>query len=1331
MATVLLFRDDLVQNLPLPLARLYRRTYNSIDPLKQHQAAIYLWEATIKLISSAAVVEFAAQSDKDKALQEMLRALARPTLGQWCGFARHLIPVLAENDPAFRKAHDFLFQESRTTSVSELYRGIHSALEGKQGANRAVSIAQLFDILVTYRNKRVGHGALASRPKQEHETMSRLFLLAAMEVLGSNNLDVLAGRRLVYIARVEKVRGCVRFWPFELAGEAAKLCNYVDLPDSAGRLPNPQSVYLANGDVSADLWSMGKMRSLHPLLMYDDASNEVFFLNARQGKKGVEYLCYETGNNAKETNLLTEQRSVMEWILDRPINPADFQQWAEATLQDEEPAEERWEEEETQTDCPTVGGFKLRTILGKGATGVVYRALQPSLGREVALKCQNRLGDPIAEQRFAREIRALGRLDHSNIVRIFDSGSDGEQFYYAMELVEGTDLGSVCKELSKTDASNVTSDTWRDALTTACEKTRRSEQKLGGDTAKATSPHKTSIKVPAGDSESPIIKGRHGDKTYLRNAVGLMRHVAEAVHCLHEGGVVHRDIKPSNIMVTTEPPFAVLADLGTAQIVDESQGHLTSEGEFIGTYRYASPEQILGAVSIDKRTDIYSLGATFWELLTLRPLLKSNGTTSLPDLLYHAQKADPAPPSLHNRSINRDLDTIVLKCLKRDRDQRYQSARELTEDLDLWMRGEMINARPHTFLYVLRNKLYRHRLPISISAAVFAILLCAFIVHYVVAQEGFRQARFAVGQLTELNDDRLEHVPGAQDAQREVSRKIRDYYQDFLPRGFLFGARRNEVALAHYRLGLATEKMEDPETALPHYEKARTIQEALRSKHPKDTEILRELGNTSNRMGRSYVKLSKYKEAIDAYEEAKKCRDAVANAPDATAQDRRLRANVNMNLGQVHMKVAELDIEQVGKTKEEEKVQPFADNAAAHLQEAEKYLTEAQSWRKQLLGQSLSDIDKRNVNRDKGQGELNLGILAFTTSKLNGVRKMDAAEQQDLATAEGHYREAVRIFEELLGDQPNEIQYQEELAKAYRHLADVYTQRKPPVVQAAFVNYQHAKELYESLVHRNPDVPAYEYGLAQVHMNLAPLQWAFKQYGAALYSLETARGTLEKLTKEDPDVTDYRQDYDRTVLQIQTWHGQVNLENIADSLRQLSLQSFQFGEINEAIKTLELAARYRALLTEKLPENPQYIYDYAATRQGLANLQLQYGQNDEAEENLKRSAELLTNLVDRNADNAGYRLHCAVVLKELATVEYSLGNIQSAKMRIVRSIEHLRTLAETLPANDQLRPTCAQVLQSLADYIQQIVGQSPEYQALSEQTQELLRRVTANSTSGP
>jgi serine/threonine protein kinase len=715
--------DDLVRRLPLPLARLYRRACNAKSAFDRHQAAYFLWEAALRLLASAAVVRFAEHPAPDPDVLETLKKLARPSLGDWWAFVRRLVPILADaGDPGFGAVRALVLDRARNDlpRAAELDAILCEILHVPQGPRSTVRVSELFDRLVRYRNKEIGHGAAGLRQGEFYERVGRALLPGVAELLG--RLDVLAGRRLVYVEEVAFQKSGVHLVRrLELAGESARRIESLEWPaNESARLPRPEQVYL---DGSArDAASAMALASLRPLLVYDSKLEEVLFLNARRSRLRCEYLCFTTGEQQERDELEGEQRALLARLLGMggSIDSAEFVRWAEASRAGDEPDEPSAGAAVPAARPPhRVGEFELLSELGHGNMGTVYRAWQPSLGRQVALKVVAR-SDEKAIARFRREVRALGKVDHPNLVKIFTSGFDTEPRSYTMELVEGASLANVCETLHDrgTGAAAVDLGTWREAVSSACAEARKVEKPLSDPRPEGTeSVSPTGVRQSSASSVQPP-----SGRDYVRQVVALVRQVALAAQALHSAGVVHRDIKPGNIMLTADGAQAVLMDLGLAQLADDVEGRLTRTWQFIGTLRYASPEQVLSAGALDHRSDIYSLGATLWELLTLRPIHDATDATPDPVLMRRITSDDPERIRTYHRGIARDLEAIVQKCLEKNPAQRYATAAELADDLGRWLRGELVLAQPLTFRYWAGKLARRYRRPIAAAAALVVLV---------------------------------------------------------------------------------------------------------------------------------------------------------------------------------------------------------------------------------------------------------------------------------------------------------------------------------------------------------------------------------------------------------------------------------------------------------------------------------------------------------------------------------------------------------------------------------------------------------------------------------
>jgi len=306
-----------------------------------------------------------------------------------------------------------------------------------------------------------------------------------------------------------------------------------------------------------------------------------------------------------------------------------------------------------------IGDYKIVREVGRGGMGVVYEAVQQSLGRRVALKVLSLTitGSPQAVKRFQRESKAAAKLHHTNIVPIYGAGQHAGHWYYAMELVEGRALDEIVKELR---ASRRTP----------------TESKLA----------RSAREMSASEAWSAATSGQQG---YFVRVAEMFAGVADALHAAHTAKVLHRDVKPSNLMLDGDGTLK-LVDFGLAH-VDGADASMTATGDLLGTPAYMSPEQAMAKrVRLDARTDVYSLGATLYEVLTLRPPFRA---TDLPGLCAQILSKDPVAPRRLVPKLPKDLETIVMKAMEKDRDKRYANAGDFARDLRRFADGGTVQAR--------------------------------------------------------------------------------------------------------------------------------------------------------------------------------------------------------------------------------------------------------------------------------------------------------------------------------------------------------------------------------------------------------------------------------------------------------------------------------------------------------------------------------------------------------------------------------------------------------------------------------------------------------------
>ncbi|MCK4340818.1 MAG: serine/threonine protein kinase [Phycisphaerae bacterium] len=312
-------------------------------------------------------------------------------------------------------------------------------------------------------------------------------------------------------------------------------------------------------------------------------------------------------------------------------------------------------------------GYEVVREIHHGGQGVVYQAIQKSTKRKVAIKVLH--GGPFVDARsrarLEREIQILGQLDHPNIVGIHDSGTAAGCSYYVMDYISGEALDVYLLN-------------------------------------------------------NPLA---------VDDTLRLFVKICDAVNAAHLRGVIHRDLKPSNIRVDAHGEPHIL-DFGLAKVVldavtDEPHPQLMSmTGQFIGSLPWASPEQAAGqAEKIDLRTDVYALGVVLYQMLTGQFPYEVLGNT--PDVLDNVIHAEPVRPKNLRREIDDEVATIVLKCLEKQRERRYQSAGELARDIRHYLAGEPIEAKRASTLYLLTKSLRRYRAALAVGA-VFLVLLIVF-----------------------------------------------------------------------------------------------------------------------------------------------------------------------------------------------------------------------------------------------------------------------------------------------------------------------------------------------------------------------------------------------------------------------------------------------------------------------------------------------------------------------------------------------------------------------------------------------------------------------------
>jgi serine/threonine protein kinase/tetratricopeptide (TPR) repeat protein len=755
---------------------------------------------------------------------------------------------------------------------------------------------------------------------------------------------------------------------------------------------------------------------------------------------------------------------------------------------------------------PTVAGYEILRELGRGGMGVVYLARQLSLNRIVALKMISAGAHAGTKgiARFRAEAEAVARLQHANIVQIYEIGKQEGRPYFSLEFVDG---GSLDKQIA-------------------------------------------------------------GKPQPVRPAAQLVATLAHAMHYAHQHGIIHRDLKPGNILLQnsstkdTRVPqergreagslreascpswihaIPKVTDFGLAKQLDSQAGQ-TQSGDILGTPSYMAPEQAAGqSKDVGPATDVYALGAILYELLTGRPPFL--GETPMYTVL-RVLHDEPVPPTRLQPKLPRDLETICLKCLEKDPRKRYPTAEAFAHDCECFLAGEPIQARPAS-LWERGLKWAKRRPAVAALVLVSGLALASLLAGgfwYSVrvtternraaenlqrAERNFQRARQAVDQLlTEVASEQLASEPRMEKKQHALLEQALHHYQAFLNEKSNDPSVRKETGLAYQRMADLLRKLRQHDEAKAAYEQAIALLGQLAADFPAVAEYRQQLADSYNWLGELLRTTREPPRAREAYGRARDLQQRlVAEFPQEPAYRQDL-ARSHSNLG--------ILLKDTGSTKDAE--QAFTE-ALAILEDLVREFPEVPSYRQhrartylnlgpvlranqrsqtaeEIYGQAIADlqtlVEKFPADPDYA---LELAVSYSNRGILVGSRGRD----QD---AENDYRQALARLDRLVADFPNIPVYRKEQANTYNSLGAVLARRRE--LAAAEQAWRHAWELFDPLVAQFPDVADYQGGLGVAQGNLGWLLLQYQELREARPHLEAAIERLHAALHSNPDHPSYQ-----------------------------------------------------------------------------------------------------------------------------------------------------------------------------------------------------------------
>jgi tetratricopeptide (TPR) repeat protein len=679
---------------------------------------------------------------------------------------------------------------------------------------------------------------------------------------------------------------------------------------------------------------------------------------------------------------------------------------------------------------PAPAGYEIDAELGRGGAGVVYRARQVRLNRVVALKVVR--GGPHAGAdelaRFRAEAEAQARLQHPHIVQIFEVNEAGGYPYFALEYMDGGSLA----------------------------------QRLGGTPQPAAA------------------------------AARLVETLARAVHHAHQRGLVHRDLKPANVLLAADGTPKI-SDFGLAKrlpgpAAPPGEAGPTRTGDVLGTPSYMAPEQAAGkARAAGPAADVYALGAILYEALTGRPPFLGESSV---DTLLQVLSQEPVPPRRLQPKVPRDLETICLKCLRKEPARRYASAEALADDLQRFLAQRPIRARPVGGAERLWRWCRRKPAVASLAAALVLALIFAFAgvtsqwlraeAHSREDEKSLSQALAAVDTyLSAVNEDPRLRAHDLEDLRKQLLQSALPFYQDFVRRRPNDPYLRAQWGQAWVRLAILSAELGSRQEAIGHGEQALAIFERLTRDHPDVADYREELARAHNQLGDLYRLTDQLPRAEQAYAKARDLRKQLADAAPAQARYQSDLAASYANLGNLYCETNRLA------------------QAKEPLQESLR------------ISKGLADAhpgDARHYRYYLATAHLNLGLWYGDTGSLDKL--------------EAHLHQGRDILKDLAGKHPSVSKYQESLVRAYTHLGSLYSDgRKLKQSEDAFTE---ARKIQEKLSETHPAVLEYRVNLVEIYNNLGNLYKIARRADEAAKFLKKGLAVSEKLVDEHPKVALYQ-----------------------------------------------------------------------------------------------------------------------------------------------------------------------------------------------------------------
>ena len=718
-----------------------------------------------------------------------------------------------------------------------------------------------------------------------------------------------------------------------------------------------------------------------------------------------------------------------------------------------------------------LGDFEILQEIGRGGMGVVYLAKQRSLQRRVALKMLPFAAvlDPNQIARFHTEAQAAASLHHPNIVPVYSVGNERGVHFYSMQYIDGQTMEAFLESLKRGGASE---HVWMESA----------------------SKEQNAVRVDSTPNAIQSTRRTLKSANYVRQIVQKMADVAKALHYAHSRGIIHRDIKPSNLMVDRQGNFW-LTDFGLARIQDGQS--VTIDGDLVGTLRYMSPEQANGRSHlVDHRADIYSLGVTLYEMLTLHHAF--DGTDRY-QVLASIQRAKPMPARLINPSIPVDLETIIAKCMAPEKDERYAAAGELADDLHRFLHHQPIVARrPSVADRLGKWALRKKKWVAAVGMAVVLLAIGSVSFALIIMQQRNRAEMFAnnahliVDRLGSDFADQLEGIPGTEEIRRNILWETSEYYSQLIKYSEHDSALTRQAAQAAHRLASVSQRLGNLEAARLGYQDALRRWEhvlSLKKRNSKDAIAIaachRDLAILQSRLGDMQSARSHFDSAIGlldgtlnsqdrdpaSLEELAKTRSEISSFHVKTGNPKRAIELLNQSVEEL-----EKSLEQVSASDRAPLLHQIAFALNNH---ASIVLDQDPAQAAELLQQSVQNQNECGMSY---HSRLSHRMLVAVVQSNLGIAER---KQGHLAQAEQRFQQAFDELSSVLKRYPDYVKGHVELAACYNNWAQLHLENRNH--DRARQCFEEAKALLLSAQMKFPAQPEIPHFLNRITRNLGVL----------------------------------------------------------------------------------------------------------------------------------------------------------------------------------------------------------------------------------------------------